>query len=265
MARDSLLVPFVNGEAALAGCVSVLEVDPDLGEGLSPEEFGKASRCCIGEVLPLRTGWIDPWSVLLGAKSEPLGLLMLSGLVSRRLTVEGRHAVELIGAGDFLYASAVSPDDGLATETSSKVLEPAVLAVLDRSFWQAAARYPALVAALVQRSVHRSRSLMVRLALAEVRQVPTRVHLVLWHLADRWGRIAPGGVLLPLRLSRTTLAYLVCARRESVSRALSTLAAEDLVRAHERGFFLTGDSPAQRRVVLDLAAASEPARVKSVT
>lgn len=125
------------------------------------------------------------------------------------------------------------------------MLEPARLAVLDGRFYEDAVRHPALVSALLGRSVRCSQSLLVRLALTEVRSMASRVHLVLWHLADRWGWVAPGGVVLPLRLSRTSLADLVCARREAVSRALSTLANLDLVHAHERGFLLSGSPPAE--------------------
>jgi hypothetical protein len=44
------------------------------------------------------------------------------------------------------------------------------------------------------------------------------VHLVLWHLADRWGSTEEHGAFLPLKLSRLALADLACSTRESVSR-----------------------------------------------
>ena len=249
------------------GRVNLLEVDPDLGEWLAADEFARACHRCTAEVLGLPAGEISPWPPLIGAREAVAGLLVIRGLLSRKLLVQGRHAVELLGPGDVVQPSALAVDaDGtLSCETRWKALEPVVSAVLDRRFCEEALRFPLLVAALLERSVRRSRSLLVRLSLAEEPRIVRRVHLVLWHLADRWGRVAPGGVVLSLRLSRTTLADLACTQRESVSRALTELARQDLVRMNECRFMLTGAPPADGRTALDLTAAPEPACRENVT
>ena len=68
-----------------------------------------------------------------------------------------------------------------------------------------------------------------------------RLLVLLWAMAERWGRVAPQGVRLPLRLPHRTLATLVGARRPSVTTALSGLAREGLVERTQDGWLLHGD------------------------
>ena len=133
----------------------------------------------------------------------------------------------------------------VVSETSWRVEETALLAVLDERLHRRLADWPRLLMALHERSVLRSHSLLVRLAIAEHPQIARRVHLVLWHLADRWGTVEEHGVFLPLKLSRVTLADLVCSTRESVSRSLGVLERRGLVRGRGSGYFLRFPSPAQ--------------------
>ncbi len=57
--------------------------------------------------------------------------------------------------------------------------------------------------------------------------------MLLWHLADRWGRVRSEGVVLPLRLTHSVLADLVAARRPTVTTSLSELARQELVEPTE--------------------------------
>ncbi len=50
--------------------------------------------------------------------------------------------------------------------------------------------------------------------------------LLLWHLADRSGRVTPDGIHLPLRLSHDLLSDLVASRRPSVTTGLARLKRE---------------------------------------
>jgi len=65
--------------------------------------------------------------------------------------------------------------------------------------------------------------------------------VLFWHLAERWGRVGPGGVLVPLRLTHRTLADLVGARRPSVTAALGDLSRRDLITRAGDGWVLQGD------------------------
>jgi CRP-like cAMP-binding protein len=50
-----------------------------------------------------------------------------------------------------------------------------------------------------------------------------RLRTLFTHLADRWGRVTPDGVLLPLLLTHTVIAQLTGLRRPSVSLSLAEL------------------------------------------
>jgi CRP/FNR family transcriptional regulator, cyclic AMP receptor protein len=54
------------------------------------------------------------------------------------------------------------------------------------------------------------------------------VLVLFWHLADRWGRVEPDGVHVPLRLTHELLGRLIAVRRASVTASLGRL--------RERGF-----------------------------
>jgi hypothetical protein len=84
----------------------------------------------------------------------------------------------------------------------------------------------------------RERLLTSQLALAQIPSVEQRLHLLLWLLADRWGRRTPNGVLLPLRLSQETLAQLIAARRQSVNAALQRLLSRQAVSRGAGGLVL---------------------------
>ena len=68
-----------------------------------------------------------------------------------------------------------------------------------------------------------------------------RLLVLMWSLAERWGRVGPDGVRLPLALPHRTLATLVGARRPSVTTALSGLARDGLVERTPDGWLLHGD------------------------
>jgi ferredoxin-NADP reductase len=51
-----------------------------------------------------------------------------------------------------------------------------------------------------------------------------RILPLLWHLADRFGRVRPDGVALEVPLKHATMAKLLAATRPSVSSALAELA-----------------------------------------
>ena len=79
------------------------------------------------------------------------------------------------------------------------------------------------------RALERSRSLAINMAIIHQARVNVRLLMLLWHLADRWGRVRSEGVALPLHLTHSVLADLVAARRPTVTSALSELARQELV------------------------------------
>ncbi len=66
------------------------------------------------------------------------------------------------------------------------------------------------------------------MAIVHQARVDVRLHMLLWHLASRWGRVGNEGVSLPLRLTHAVLSELVAARRPTVTSALTQLAKREL-------------------------------------
>jgi CRP-like cAMP-binding protein len=221
--------------------ISVLDADPDLGEGLSAEERESARRHSGARVRQLPEGEWRP-----GTEFAPpyprIGLLVIDGLLTRELTLAGRTTTELLGAGDLLRPWDQDAGlEGIPFSVKWVVHEPTRLALLDRRFAAIVARWPALMEALMRRSVQRARWLSFQLAVSQVTRVDGRLLMLFWQLAERWGRVGPDGVRLPLRLTHQTLGKLVGARRPSVTTALSGLARAHLVERTPYGWLLHGD------------------------
>lgn len=225
-------VPLASGDDRIVSRVPLLEMEPGLGTHLCPEELRDARSRCLVSVVALQRGK----RVVSTADG---GVLVVRGVLTRRLRVGDRSGSELVGRGDVIYPT---PGQG---ESAWRVEQTALLAVLDERFHRTAAASPRLVMALHERAVLRSHSLLLRLAIVEHPQILRRVHLVLWHLADRWGITEEHGAFLPLKLTRVALADLVCSTRESVSRALGELGRLGLVHERGSGFFLRFPHPTE--------------------
>jgi len=223
----------------MASLVSnILVDDPDLGSGLDGPRLNRARRDLVARVLTLGGHRWTP-----GAEADALqggiGLLVLEGLLVRRVGGDGRFGAELLGPGDVLRPWDHDGEDAaLAFDPSFVVVEAADLAVLDLAFGERLAPYPEVTGALVARALQRARSLAVTMAIAHQRRVDRRLLMLLWHLADRWGRVTPVGVRVSLPLTHQTLADLVAARRPAVTTALAQLEHEGLVMRGEQGWLL---------------------------
>jgi hypothetical protein len=74
--------------------------------------------------------------------------------------------------------------------------------------------------------------------------VEDRLEATFWDLADRWGRMTPSGIHLPLQLTHETLARLVGGRRPTISLALRDLAERGVVaRRPDGSWLLTAAGP----------------------
>jgi CRP/FNR family cyclic AMP-dependent transcriptional regulator len=115
------------------------------------------------------------------------------------------------------------------------------VAILDTRVAMAAGRWPPIARALGARHVRRARTLSLQRAIAQLPRVEDRVLVLLWTLAERWGRVGTQGVRLPLGLPHRTLATLVGARRPSVTTAVTGLTRAGLVERIDDGWLLHGD------------------------
>jgi CRP-like cAMP-binding protein len=100
------------------------------------------------------------------------------------------------------------------------------------------------MANLVRRGVAQARAVSVGMALAHYPRVERRLHVVLWHLAQRWGRMTQDGVVLRLPLTHAVLADLTAARRPSVTVALQRLEASGVVVRRRQEWLLRDGPPA---------------------
>jgi hypothetical protein len=223
--------------------VHVLREDPDLAEAIASDRRAQAIEDCTGWELRIPAG---PWRLHDSPSLQAgLGLLILEGLLLRRVAVEGRVGAELLGEGDLVRPW--QPEEELPmlrVENEWQVLEPIRAVLLDERFTRQFARYPELASRLFARVIGRSRQLVANLAIVHHARVDVRLHMLLWYLAGRWGRVRSDGTALPLRLTHAVLAELVAARRPTVTSALSDLAKRGLVRSVDDVWLLSGDPPA---------------------
>ncbi len=222
----------------------VLEEDPDLAEAISPARREQAVRECQASVrtMPVASGSGPPPEGM----REGIGLLVLEGLLIRRVGIDGRFGAELLGQGDLLRPwHGEDEPPTLPITTGWRVLSQVRVAILDNAFSARLARYPELAGRLVGRAVGRSRHLAVNMAIVHQARVDVRLHMLFWHLAARWGRVGVGRVSLPLPLTHALLAEIAAARRPTVSSALSELSRRGLARAVDGGWELYGEPPGE--------------------
>jgi CRP/FNR family cyclic AMP-dependent transcriptional regulator len=221
----------------------VLDEDPDLASDLDGRRLEEARRRCLAADVILEAGeWTREAEAAAEAARGGYGLLVLEGLIVRRVGAPSRHAAELLGPGDVLRPWQVDGEDTmLPFDVRFTFLERVRFAVLDRAFAERAAPFPEVSIAIVGRSMQRSRTLAVNMAIVHYPQVRPRLLLLLWHLADRWGRVTPEGVRIPLRLRHHMLADLLAVRRPSATAALQQLIGEGLVSRDENGLILQGN------------------------
>jgi CRP/FNR family transcriptional regulator, cyclic AMP receptor protein len=219
----------------------VLKEDPELADVVPPERRQRAIAECTAPELTLQPG---PWGGRgsLGFRGG-IGVLVLQGLMIRRVGIEGRFGAELIGEGDLLRPDEQSISPLLPLTTSWSIVLPTRVASLDCSFEQRIAEYPELVHGLIARAIQRSKNLAVNMAIVHQARVDVRLHMLLWHLAARWGKVRSDSTVLQLRLTHAVLADLVAARRPTVTTALSELSRRGLVRSDGETWLLYGDAP----------------------
>ena len=175
-----------------------------------------------------------------------MGFLILEGTMMRTVGILDGAAVELLGKGDLLLTRSSGGEWASVPQAADlDVLEAGRIAVLDAEFHQRTLSTPSIAAQLLTRATQRTCSSMLQLALTRVRSLSARLLIVLWHLADRWGRWERGAIVVPLALTHEQLAMLISVRREAVTKtALPELIESGRVsRRPGGGFGLHGPAP----------------------
>ena len=267
----TLLEPMPDARTAWARAsrprvYALVDLDPDLARDLPPDRRQAARSRVPVRVITLARG---PWPIetIRTATCGHLGVLIVAGLVARELLADDVASMELLGAGDVLRPWDESDQSELLQAVVRwSALAPARLAILDRQLGRRLAEYPEIHSALLKRFAERTRRLAVLQAISQLNRVDRRVLALLWHLAERWGRVTPDGVAVPLALSHRMLGQLVGARRPTVSSAVATLTRRgEVIRRGDGTWILTGTpigAPdarisrfiAPRRITLDALA-----------
>ena len=241
----------------------VADLDPDLVGTLPAVRLEPARSASVAAVITVQPGEWDTHAEADQARGG-YGLLVLDGLLVREATVSNHPCAELLGPGDLLRAGDDNDTEVLlprriewAAATSARV------AIVDQALAVRMAQWPEIFAALMDRAARRAERLVVTQAIAHLTRVDDRLLALLWLLAERWGRVVPGGVLVSLRLPHRTLAGMVGARRPSVTTALGQLMARGAIERRSDGaWILRGTPPSEDHIESQTTVAFAQQRVR---
>jgi hypothetical protein len=226
--------------------VSVLDVDAGLAGLLPPDQLQAARQATAAAVIRSPAG---PWRAAQHADRARggYGMLVVDGLLLRRVGVDGRFGAELLGPGDLLrpWQRDADAEEGgtLDLQWTWRMATPVRVAVLDARWAARAANWPQLGAELAGRALARSLRLVVAMAVAQQPRLDVRLWMLFWDLANRYGRVRSDGVHLELPLTHEILSHLAGARRPSVSAALTRLASDGRVTREGQRWILAGEPP----------------------
>jgi CRP/FNR family cyclic AMP-dependent transcriptional regulator len=240
-----------------SGSIRLLEADPELAQGVDPRYVHEVSQRLFVRAVSIPRGTWSPDRMVHEARN-PIGLLVLEGLLVREATVGHHPSAELLGPGDLLRAWEDRDAEVLLPRSVRwTALTGARVAVIDHALAVRAAQWPEIFASLVERAARRAERLVVMQAIGHLTRVDDRLLALLWCLAERWGRVVPGGVLVNLRLPHRTLASMIGARRPSVTTALGHLMGRgEIERRPDGSWLLRGEPPEQPGQALRLRRAS---------
>ena len=221
----------------------VLDEDAGLYEVVPKERVTRARQASAAVVLTLPAG---SWNAReeAGLARGGYGLLVLDGVLLRRVGVDGRYGAELLAQGDLLRPWQHDGEAGVIPfETAWRIVAPCRLAMLDRRWAARMAPFPQVGPELAGRALERSLRLATVMAIVQQPRLEQRLLLLFWELADRHGTVHRDGVHIDLPLTHEVISHLAAARRPSVSSSLAKLAERGIVRRQARGWVIAGDAP----------------------
>lgn len=234
--------------------VRLFEVEPELIANHPSEVRDRLTR----EVtVPVRVLPPGPWTPAIRESEALLAFLVIDGPLSRETRLFGERAVELLGPGDpFRPTEGLGPTT-LPYEPSWKVVAESKVAILDADFEGKLRWMPDIAGQLVARTREAVGTMACQLAITGIRDLAARLLVMLWHLADRWGRRERGSVVLTVPLPHGLLADLVRAERESVTRRLRVLRERGLVERRPDGLWVLHGGPPTALEHLEAAVADK--------
>jgi CRP/FNR family cyclic AMP-dependent transcriptional regulator len=221
--------------------VRLLVAEPELAESLTTAQVEPATQALVARIADVRQGEERILEAEPDRDAGLLGLLVLHGILLREVAMPGTGHAELVGEGDLIMPGGA--DTGSVTSTIGwRVIDEARVAILDRQFLSRAQEWPQVLSRLTGRALRRNHELAWQSAIRNQTRVDHRIHRLLWHYADRWGRVTPDGVFLKLPLTHECMGKLVGAHRPSVTSAIGMLERRGLLHRPSHGTWLLARS-----------------------
>lgn len=221
---------------------SILRDDPELALGLSEEDRRAAMSLFRAPVIQISgQRWTPPHY----DASRTFGLIILDGLIGRRVRVGRTVGTELLGVGDILRPwDDEQPFELVPATLDWRVFSPTRLAVLDDRITTLIGRRAQLMVNFSGRIMRQSRRATYLMVVSHLPRIEDRVLATLWHIASTCGKVTPDGVNIPFRITHEVLGEIVGAHRPSVTVAIQTLETRGrLIRTTANGFILPGLPP----------------------
>jgi CRP/FNR family transcriptional regulator, cyclic AMP receptor protein len=231
--------------------VRLLDVEPELAARLREDDRAEArQRLEVASLTVSQGTWMLPGGSEGEGEGERqgdgeglprhprvLGVMVVDGLLLQEVSLGGRRSLQLLGRGDVLLRGAY-PSQALDVTVRCTAATEVTVAVLDDRLLAPLRLWPGLALGLMDRVALQLTRLAVQSAITGLPRVEDRLEATFWDLADRWGRMTPSGIHLPLQLTHDVLARLVGARRPTVSLAVRDLTERDVIARRPDGSWL---------------------------
>jgi CRP/FNR family transcriptional regulator len=159
--------------------------------------------------------------------------------------------LELFGEGE--PVGAVAFYGRTAYPAAAEAITPVwILVVPRREYFDLLERYPALARGLIGELTKIMVSLSRRLEDNRAGRVAARVARLFVTLAERVGTAGPGGIEVPIRLTRQEIGDLAGTTLESVSRVMSAWERDAVLTRQERGFLIPSLEALRRRGTVEI-------------
>lgn len=231
---DTIAPTQSGSQSPWSGSATLHELGEDFAAAIPDSDAELLERAGRVPVLHLGKG---PWSPPPEMLNDPLALIVLDGVLLRCVTIAGRLSAQVMDDGEMVHPW-FEHQGSVPAKMKWTALEPLRLAVLDKRFERLAERWPRLHTVLHKRSTEQITRTAVHGALLALPRVDARILGLVWHVADRRGRVGSEGVAVRLPLTHLQLGQLVGAQRSTTTLAVHRLAAEGLLTSDGSGNWL---------------------------
>jgi CRP-like cAMP-binding protein len=213
----------------------------ELFEGASPADFEPLARSA--RIKHFKRG-DRLWAT--GDAADQMYLLLAGEVVASRIGPDGEeYVVELFAAGDVMGSFHFFETSPLRVFDARAIDHTSCWVIPRHDFMLLLERNPKLMMLMLRAYARWIVRRDLQDADSSFRNVAAQVATRLLHLADQFGEPYRDGVVIRVHVTETTLANMIGASRENVSRAIAKLHRAGEVR-RDRGLFVIADPDALR-------------------